>query len=55
MGPHHLQELPDSSLHALRQVFEVRVEHAEHGLLALVGGRFQMRPEAVHLCTYRSL
>ena len=52
---HHLQELPDGSLDALRQVLEVHVEHAEHGLLALVGGRLQMRPEAAHLRTHKSL
>ena len=53
--PNHLQELPNGGLDALRQAFEVRVEHAEHGLLALVGGRFQMRPEAAHLRAYESL
>ena len=45
----HLQEVSDNGLDALRQAVEVRIEHAEHGLLALVGGRLQLRPEAPHL------
>lgn len=47
----HLQELPDGGFDALRQTAQVHVEHAEHGLLALVGGRLQLRPEASHLHT----
>lgn len=45
----HLQDLPNSGLDTLREVLQVHIEHAEHGLLALVGGRLQLRPEAPHL------
>ena len=43
------QNLPNSGLNTLREVLQVRIEHAEHGLLALIGGRLQLRPEAPHL------
>ena len=45
----HLQNLPNSSLNTLREVLQVRIQHEEHGLLALIGGRLQLRPEAPHL------
>lgn len=52
----YLQEVPDDGLDALSEAGEVHVEHAEHGLLALVGGRLQLRPEAPHLYSrYRAL
>lgn len=45
----HLQGLPHSHLHALRQALQVAVQEPEHRLLPLIRGRLQRMPEVAHL------